>query len=115
MYSHRRRSSTTSVTVILACVAAMAFVPMLMSYYKDTPVTIVVKDKESISKGGGHEYRIYTDREVYAMKDSIVKGRFRTANDYAALDSGKTYRCQSFGWRVPVFSTFENLHSCKRA
>lgn len=82
------------------------------SYYNDDPVRLTVTGKESVNTNDGHEYRIYADDEVYVMEDSIAKGRFRTANDYAKIEVGKTYSCTKFGARVPIFSMFENLRDC---
>ena len=82
------------------------------SYLKDEPATIQVTGKESVSVDGGHEYRVYTEDETYVMADSLFKGRFRTSNDYAKVQEGHTYRCTKFGWRVPLFSMFENIRDC---
>ena len=81
-------------------------------YYRDSTVLIAVTGKESVNTKNGHEYRIYTKDETYVMKDSLIKGRFRTSNDYGRLEAGHTYRCEAFGWRIPLFSSFKNLHDC---
>jgi hypothetical protein len=108
---------TNNVQVAGAAIAATLALALggvgCSSYLNDSQVTIKVMDKESVAVEGGHEYRVYTDTETYVMKDSIFKGRFRTSNDYAHLVTGQTYTCTAFGWRVPLFSMFENLRDCR--
>jgi hypothetical protein len=85
------------------------------SFYKEDAVSVTVEDKESIAKDGGHEYRVYTEDATYVVKDSIIKTRFASSDDYRNLKVGKTYDCQKFGWRIPFFSAFENLIDCREA
>lgn len=105
--------------VIIACAVAavvMLFVGLVAeSYYHKAPVTITVTGKESVNTHDGHEYRVYTDQGTYVMSDSLVYTRFRTADEYGRLIVGKTYRCTSFGMRVPLFSSFKNLMDCHSA
>jgi hypothetical protein len=82
-------------------------------YYDDSPITLKVTGKESVNTTDGHEYRVYSDNEVYVMGDSLLKGRFRTANDYARLQIGQTYTCTSWGWRIPITSSFKNIRDCR--
>lgn len=101
----------TAVVVILLVLGVGA---CASAYYGDDPVRITVNDKESVAKGNneGHEYRVYTNKGTFVMKDSIIKGRFATGDDYGKLQKGKTYDCKAFGFRVPLFSSFKNLHGC---
>lgn len=114
-YGGGYRSSNTPVIIALLVFAVIAVCGIFgcSSYLKDSPVTITVTGKESVSTDSGHEYRVYTNDETYVMKDSIFKGRFRTSNDYAKLQRGHTYTCTKFGWRVPLLSWFENIRDCK--
>lgn len=102
--------------LIIAILIASALVVGIgacgVSYYSDENVRITIKDKESVNTQSGHEYRVYTDQGTFVMKDTLVKGRFDTADDYAALDEGQAYDCKAFGFRVPLFSSFKNLHEC---
>ncbi len=99
---------------ILALICCLAIGACAGNYYKDHTVQVTVTGKESVSvEGGGHEYRIYGSNETFVMEDSIAKGRFRTADDYGKLRQGQTYNCKAFGWRVPLFSGFRNLHDCR--
>lgn len=101
---------------IIGGIAALILVLVIVvgtSYYHDSTVRVAVTGKESVNTSDGHEYRIYANDEVYVMEDSIIKGRFRTANDYARLQPHHTYECKAWGWRVPLLSMFKNLRDCK--
>lgn len=117
MYRSRYRREPNVTAWILGALALILVLGVVFascsSYYKDSQVKITVTGKESVNTGDGHEYRVYTKDETYVMKDSLLKGRFRTSNDYGALQSGHTYICTKFGWRVPLFSMFQNLRDCK--
>jgi hypothetical protein len=111
--ARRRRNLYLGIAAALFVVLILGVGACATSFYKDQQVTLKVTGKESVNTHDGHQYRIYSDTEVYVMEDSLFKGRFRTANDYAALQQGHTYTCEAFGWRVPLFSTFKNLHDCQ--
>lgn len=108
--AQRRKQQMLGLLAVAAVLLAM--IPLILSYSALTPVTINVTGKESINTGDGHEYRVYTDKGTFVMKDSIVRPRFNTADEYGRIKVGTVYTCDSFGWRVPLFSMFENLKDC---
>ena len=116
---NRRRSSGSGAFVGLGIIVLVLGLLLVAKgcagYYNDSPVTFKVTGKESVNTQDGHEYRVYSDDEVYVMGDSLIKGRFRTANDYARLQIGQTYTCTSWGWRIPITSSFKNIRDCRVA
>ena len=60
-----------------------------------------------------HEYRVYTSGESYVVKDYYGSNgsRFNSADVYARIQVGKTYKIQSFGYRVPAVSSFWNIET----
>jgi hypothetical protein len=104
------------ILIALVVFAVLALVGVgCSSYAKTDSVTVFVKDKESVNTSDGHEYRVYTDVGTFVMKDSFIHPRFDTADEYATLYEGQRYDCEKFGWRIPLFSAFENLINCKPA
>lgn len=101
---------------ILVAVVVVALCAIIVggcsSYYGEDSVVLRVRDKESVSTDSGHEYRVYSDKGTFVMKDSIIKGRTATGDDYGKIVRGHTYRCTKIGWRIPLFSEFENLIKC---
>lgn len=64
-------------------------------------------------------YLIYTKDidtnkpEVYQITDSILAGRFDSADVYADIEVGKTYQFGIRGSRSTFFSWYPNIYSCK--
>ena len=78
---------------------------------------VTVCSKEVVPVGNGdsrsHEYRVYTSGESYVVKDyyGANGSRFNSADVYARIQVGKTYKIQSFGYRVPAVSSFWNIET----
>lgn len=72
-------------------------------------------NKESVSKGSdGHEYRVYTEEcGTLVVSDSLLKGRFDSADDYAKIEAGHEYEVTTIGFRIPFFSQFPNIIEAK--
>lgn len=77
---------------------------------------VVICGKESVKAGDGHEYRVYTSNGTYVVKDYMgTQGsRFNSADLYGKIEVGETYRIESFGYRVPFFSSFWNISSIEK-
>lgn len=75
-------------------------------------VTITVEGKE---RGGDEKPAlVFTDSETYQVSDSILDGHFSSSDTYGRLKEGKTYKCEYRGVRIPLFSMWKNLTSCKQ-
>lgn len=73
--------------------------------------TCKVVSKDRTSDGDGNsDVRLYTDRcGVLTVEDSIIQHRFNSADVYAQIKSGQTYKFTTVGWRNGFFSTFPNV------
>lgn len=89
-------------------VAALAVIGLLMHPYlsKDS-YTVTITDK--IVKND--KYMIYTDKGSFTMEDTIAYFRFNTSDEYGKIKRGATYKMDAYGWRVPLFSKYENIIS----
>lgn len=72
------------------------------------PCTVQSKDRAGKSDGSS-SMRVYTDCGVFSVEDSILSGRFSSADAYAALEPGQTYRFDTRGMRIPFLSQFPNI------
>lgn len=98
--------------IALSIVAAVVLIAMAVrDYAAISTVTLDVESKESVSTDSGHEYRVYTDKGTFVIKDSFVRPQFNSADIYGRLRPG-TYRCEQFGWRVPLLSMFKHIRKC---
>lgn len=50
---------------------------------------------------------------VYENTDSLLRMKFNSADVYGQLQNGKTYTCDTYGWRVPFFSIYPNIVKCE--
>lgn len=75
--------------------------------------TIKLTDKQRITSKNSGYYLIYTAGPTYTIKDTFVFGRFNSSDLYGHLQVGKTYNCEVAGWRIPLFSKYQNIINCK--
>jgi hypothetical protein len=74
-----------------------------------------VTDKQVKRLNDGREvFMIFTKREngkerVFVDADTKLFMKFNSADLYAKMDTGKWYRVRTVGWRIPMFSQFENI------
>ena len=117
----RNKNSITGLTVlfVLAIVVVFGFDGCATSVAQmNTHEEIsTVCSKESVQTGSGdnrsHEYRVYTSSQVYVVKDyyGINGHRFNSSEVYGRIEPGRTYVIKSYGWRVPLASSFWNIES----
>lgn len=83
------------------------------SYSHETTVYVKICSKEAVATGStGHDYRVYTSNGTYVVKDHWIDGtRFNSADVYGRIQTGKDYALTVYGWRVGLFSMFQNIIS----
>lgn len=68
---------------------------------------------ESKDLGAGHKsgtkYMIFAAEGCYESRDSLVQGKWDSADVYGRLTPGKAYRVHVCGVRWPFFSMFPNV------
>ena len=81
-------------------------------------VTVVIKDKERINYEDAGEtkskYLIYTDKEVFENVDDWFYFKFSSSDIYGQLNKGDQYKLWVTGWRVQIFSTYQNIIAVER-
>lgn len=78
--------------------------------------TCTVVSKESVAnQETGHEYRVYTEQcGTLTVADTIIKMRFNSADTYGMLKEGETYNMTLMGFRMPLFSVFQNILEARK-
>jgi len=79
------------------------------------PIEVTVKEKwtKVVSNGDSSTGRYLfstTSGEVFSIQDTLWHGDFSSANRYARIEPGKTYRIWLFGIRFPFFSLYQNAY-----
>lgn len=116
MYYGTRNNGTglKVVIIIIIILAIIIAIPSCSSYYSEKTYTATVTDKDIKNYSDSSKFLIFTKTEndetrVFSMKDTLVKGRWNTADEYAEIEVGKTYTFTVIGWRISFFSTYENI------
>ena len=91
-----------------ACIATSMYRSMHHSQ-----VTFTVNKSERIIENGSSQYMIYTDNGVYKDVDSMLNGKYNSADVYNQLKVGHKYHCDVTGYRLQYTSDFQNIISCE--
>lgn len=101
----------------LLCIGIAA--PLFWNYEYGTEhmVTLTVGSKDDQASGSnGHNYLIFDEVHgvVYEDTDAWFHGKLNSSDLYLKLKVGRTYRCDVYGWRNHVFSSYQDLLWCNR-
>lgn len=101
--------------MFIPAVIAILSLPFLYVYATQQNRKITVKKVERIITPYGEKskYLIYAEDGVYENTDNILRMKFNSADVYGQLQNGKTYMCDTYGWRVPLLSIYPNIVKCE--
>lgn len=117
MYYGRRSSNWKVKTLIcigIVIAILIVAVPCFISYYSEKSYTVTVTDKDIKNYDSSSKFLVFTKTEngetrVFSVEDTLIKGRWNSADDYAEIEVGETYTFTVIGWRIPFFSEYENI------
>lgn len=97
--------------MFIPAVIAILSLPFLYVYATQQNRKITVKKVERIITPYGEKskYLIYAEDGVYENTDNILRMKFNSADVYGQLQNGKTYMCDTYGWRVPLLSIYPEV------
>lgn len=83
-------------------------------YYVEATVT----DKDIKRIGESDRYLVFTktdqgESEVMEVTDSLLAGRFNSADVYSCIEIGKKYKFSVRGIRSPLMSWYPNIYDCE--
>lgn len=101
-------------TGIGVAVVILIGIRLFNSYYSEKTYTVTVTDKNIKNYESGSKFLVFTKTEdgttrVFSMEDTLIRGRWNTADDYAEVEIGETYTFTVIGWRIPFMSEYENI------
>lgn len=90
--------------------------PVSLGYSNPRDLTCHVEDKDRAGRdGGASDMRIYTTEcGVLKVQDLLWALRFDSADVFASIEPGHTYKFHVTGIRAPFFSVFPNVRSAER-
>lgn len=117
-YSSSRRSFSKGFISILIIIAVIIGIFTFVGYnseknYTITLTRVTVKNYDRDSK-----YLVFGDNEngenmVFEIEDAWFRLRFNSSDLFGKLKEGKSYEIKTIGWRVPLFSWYENIIEAK--
>lgn len=113
------KSSNGFVGVVIAVFMALVILLLpfgLVAWYvygtQQTRELEVVKS-ERVQDGGDSKYLVFAKEGVFQNTDSFLRWKFNSSDVYAAIEPGKRYRCDTYGWRLQFFSNYPNIVKCE--
>lgn len=102
--------------IIIALVLVLIIIAL--TDFNDKEYTVTVTDKERVTYQKGdrieNRYLVYCKDKngnihVFENTDCLFRWKFNSSDVYAKLEEGKEYKLTVVGYRIPVFSCYENI------
>lgn len=99
--------------VVATVIISIMFIGFAIFDFNDHEYTVTVTDKERIS-GEDSKYLVFCEDEngktiVFENTDSLIRLKFNSSDIQGELKIGETYKVIVNGYRVPIFSWYENI------
>jgi|SRR3989339_1170925 len=120
-YSSKNRKNLVQITVATLTAAMLSTGCGFQHFSRDTyPATVtekVIKRKGS-RQNVRDTYMIFTKNDsgkvrVFENSDSLLEWKWNSSDIQAELEVGKKYDIKAYGWRIPMFSAYENIINAK--
>ncbi len=110
-YGRKKRRRLLLLGIVIAIIIA---IPFVQNYYSEKTYTATVTDKDVKNYDSSSKFLVFTKLEngetrVFSVEDTLVKGRWNSADDYADIEVDETYTFTVIGWRNPFLSSYENI------
>lgn len=114
----KRKFSKIIVVIIIVVVLALSVIASVLTSFNDHTYTATVTDKERIVKNNDGEVDSYylifckdDEGNYYEFKneDDILRLKINSSSIYNQLEVGETYQFTVVGFRVELFSWYENI------
>jgi len=108
--------TTITIVIIFIAVCIITIGCTAAFTYNDHTYIGTVTDKERINTEDGSYYLIFTEdiygcMHVLKNEDNILRMKVDSSNIYGSLKIGETYNFTVIGYRIPLFSMYENILS----
>ena len=113
-YSSSNDFSLSHCLIIIGIILVATILWDIICLNTQNTYTAIITDK-GIKRGGkSDKYLIYTELEdgeilVLENTDELFYGKFNSSDMYADLKVGETYTFKVIGFRIPLFSSYQNI------
>jgi hypothetical protein len=89
---------------------------MVVNSYVNNEKTVygTVTDKYVKNDGDTSSYYVVVDGKPYVNTDSLIKGKFNSADIQAKIKTGNKVKMETYGFRNNFFSFFPNIKEVKQ-
>ena len=100
---------------LIAILVICGIVFGISSNFNEHSYTVTITDKDRVYNEDSSKYLIFGEDcdtgEVRAFEntDTLIKGKFNSSDFYGNLKVGETYKITVVGYRIPLFSWYENI------
>lgn len=116
--SNKRQSGFIGAVLAVFAVFLLLVGPFIFNlfyvYGTQQDRTITVNKTERIVNQDSSKYLVYAEEGVFENTDSLLRWKFNSADVYNDILENQKYNCDTYGWRIPFFSTYPNIVSCER-
>ena len=115
--SYKRKSNIITTTIIGAIIL-LGIGGNFTLHGNKTEYKVIITDKQVKRKDKSDKYLIFTKTEngetrVFENTDSLIEMKFNSSDVYAELEIGKEYTIKTYGYRIPMMSSYENIIEVK--
>lgn len=109
-----RRKGIVAIFTVVALLVVAALTVFFASSFNDKNYIVTVTRVERVNDDTDSKYLIFCEEEdgdviVFENADKWVRGKFDSSNMYAKIKEGHKYKFTVVGWRIPIFSTYQNI------
>ena len=98
-------------TIVIILITILIIVPVLSILLTRFEKTITVSEKYIKPGRKTTHYRIIDNKKnTYEIVDSIFLLEFNSADDYAEMKEGQTYKVNGYWFRLPLLSWFPKIY-----
>ena len=105
-----------NILIVLGILAIIALI--ILWNFNEKTYTITITDKDRITQRSGDtvtsKYLVFGEDEdgnslVFENTDALLRWKFNSSNIQGSLKIGKMYDITVVGFRIPIFSAYENI------
>lgn len=100
-------------TVVTIIAAGCTFVLVNFHRHRQEDVRVKRLAIEQADRDKVGQYLIFTDKGVFRNGDSYIHLKTDSADIQGKLAKGKCYRFTAYGWRLRIFSWYQNIVKAK--
>ena len=83
-------------------------------YMNEQTIKCKIEDKWTKRKSESQDlYLVNCGGKTYKIADLLFKGKFNSADIYGNLKKGNTYKIKVTGYRIGLFSEYQNINEYK--